>query len=79
VSTARRVPLRCPSKHWGYAIDAVGTQEVRCRGQYCKTTTGGTVIHAFDLATGSFGTRVEADTSQAIGPEEHHHARNTAV
>jgi len=75
----RRIPLQCPSNHWGYASDAIGTYEARCKSKYCRTSEGSAVIHVFDLATGSFVTRVAPTQPQAVGPEEHHHARNTAV
>lgn len=76
--TERRVPLKCPSNVWGHAIGATGTLEVRCRGKYCRTADGGTVMHRFDLADGSFDARA-ADSEAVERPKEQDHARNAAV
>lgn len=70
--------LRCPSTTWGVAeAGAEGRYTVRCRGKYCRTVGDGTVMHTFDLATGSFETRLAAD--EPVRAEEPTHAGNTAI
>lgn len=78
--TERRLPLRCPSNHWGFAVDATGTHEVRCRARHCRTAEGHAVIHVFDNATGSYVTTVAPQELRAAQrPEDQHHGRNATV
>jgi len=73
-----RIPLRCPSNHYGYALDATGTYEVRCRSKHCRTAEGFGVIHAFDLASGSHSARID-DTVELRPQEDHHHGRRQSA
>ena len=72
------VALRCPTRHWGFALDAAGVLDVRCTGQRCKTAAGLSVVHQFDLSTGSFRTRPDPSIPrQRVATQEGHHGRNT--
>lgn len=48
----REVPLMCPSRKYGIAVNSSGILRVRCTGKFCKGPVGTVTFHMFDLATG---------------------------
>lgn len=70
------IALRCISSHWGYAIDATGYHEVRCRGKMCRLANGDAVIHRFDNRDGSYSTLLD-DRREQTKPEEDHGRQST--
>ena len=46
------IQIKCPSNVYGYAIGAVGSFRVRCKGKFCRNGEGKVTFHTFDLATG---------------------------
>jgi hypothetical protein len=59
------VPIRCPSNSYGYAVDASGMFEIRCKGKFCRSDDEErpVVFHLFDLETGTI-LRTEASPYQ---------------
>lgn len=68
--TTPGVALRCPSRHWGFALDAAGTLDVRCRDKRCRTAQGNPVVHRFDLETGAYTTRLDPTVPRRRAAEQ---------